>query len=154
VCLLLQPEPGSHAALLCAPRAAVLRVTRSTDADGITLLLFSSLPGPEARALLARRGVGAFVVGGLAGGFGLLQAAAGKLWGPVLLEAAGGYSVVGLPRREGGGGGGGGGGGAAANGRSSGGGGGSGGSGSSGGGAPGESMVTGIFKVGAGGGGR
>jgi hypothetical protein len=127
-----------------------VRLTRATDADGISLLLFASLPGPEARSLLARRGVGAFVVSGLAGGFGLLREAACKLWGPVLVEVVGGYSVVGLPLgREGGGDGAGSS--TAGGGSSTAGGGGGGGSGAAGGassgGAARESIVTGIFKV-------
>ncbi|KIY98240.1 hypothetical protein MNEG_9720 [Monoraphidium neglectum] len=78
--ILLQPAPSSAAALLCAPRAAVVRLERQQRPDGIHLLSFSSLPAHEAARLLSRRA-------GRAGG---------GAWGLALAEVSGGYSVAGL----------------------------------------------------------
>ncbi|GBF87676.1 hypothetical protein Rsub_00387 [Raphidocelis subcapitata] len=105
----LQPAPGSAAALVCAPRCAVVRVSRRRLPDGITLVLFCSLPRREARRLLAAArggpadgGGGGGSAGGSGGGGGgpagsLLRGAAALLWQPVLVEVHGGFSVVGLP---------------------------------------------------------
>jgi hypothetical protein len=99
----LQPAPGSAAALVCAPRCAVVRVSRRRLQDGISLLLFSSLPRREARRLLAGARDGSVSSGGGGGPAGsLLRGAAALLWPPVLVEVNGGFSVVGLPAAEGG----------------------------------------------------
>jgi hypothetical protein len=98
----LAPLAGSAAALACAPRCAVVRVTRRRRADGIRLMMFSSVPAAEARRHLAGggcdggNGSGVLSSGGGGGLVGVLQRVAAALWRPVLMEVSGGYSIVGL----------------------------------------------------------
>ncbi|KAI8473374.1 MAG: hypothetical protein J3K34DRAFT_519042 [Monoraphidium minutum] len=96
VCLTLQPPQSSAAALLCAPRCAVARLTRRLRPDGVHLLLFSSLPRREAARLLAR--ARALLPGALGGGGGAALA-----WRPVLVALRGGYSAAQISGGGGGG---------------------------------------------------
>lgn len=106
--IVLAPAPGTPAALLCAPRCAVIRMTHCRQDDGIQLLLFHSLPPDESWKLLRSCG------GGDTSGYGgsyrgssysnagsgwirwPLRGLASLLWQPVLMEVSGGYTVVGL----------------------------------------------------------
>ena len=93
----LAPDPGAPlwaaAAAACAPRVAVVRVTRRVAPGGVHLLLFQSVPRREAArrlraaAAAARDGGGGSNSGG-GGGWWSWS------WAPVLMDVAGGYSAA------------------------------------------------------------